>query len=122
MIIAAQPEVKLWLESLDIETDDLLTLFLLIDVDGDGTLTLEELLSQIPRLRGAARGIDMLAMRKGIPTFQLLQEASSETEKKYQWSETARMSRDKIGAITEATFCWGDGANKSGHSLDDILA
>merc|ERR1711971_558008 len=36
MVIAAQPEVRLWLESMDIETDDLLTLFMLIDKDGNG--------------------------------------------------------------------------------------
>lgn len=86
MIIAGQPDVQSWLESLEIEVDDLLTLFLLIDRDGDGSLTLEELLTAVPRFRGTARGIDLMAMRHGIPSTQLLQEISNENgEKKLVW-------------------------------------
>merc|ERR1712048_425125 len=77
MIIASQPEVALWLESLDLETDDLLTLFMLIDRDGDGRLTLKELLHSILRLRGSARGIDLIALRRGVPCY-LLQEDDPE--------------------------------------------
>mmetsp|Transcript_155 Transcript_155/g.298 ORF Transcript_155/g.298 Transcript_155/m.298 type:complete len:93 (-) Transcript_155:10-288(-) len=55
-------DIKLWLSSLDIETDDLTTLFSLIDADRDGYISLDELISRMPRIKGAARGIDMLAM------------------------------------------------------------
>jgi len=101
MVIAAQPEVKLWLQSFDVETDDLLTLFLLIDENGDGEVTLQELLEQVPRLRGTARGIDMLAVRKGIPAFHL-QEARYATEEKtsYSWTQSKALTRDDIGSIT----------------------
>jgi len=103
MVVAAQPEVMLWLESLEIETDDLLTLFLLIDSDGDGTLTMDELISEVPRLRGGARGIDMLALRKNVPPFQIKQEE----DEKYRFALTRALSSAKIGEITETQFSWG---------------
>jgi hypothetical protein len=124
MRIANQPEVRLWLESLDIETDDLLTLFLLIDADGDGTIDLHELLTHIPRLRGTARGIDMLAVRKRIPAFHLLQEDPGPEHggNTFQWRETAGPSAHKLGAISEAKFSWGgDSAASSHKGLDEIL-
>jgi Ca2+-binding EF-hand superfamily protein len=97
MIIAAQPEVKLWLESLDIETDDLLTLFLLLDHNGDGSLTLDELLAHVPRLRGSARGIDMLALRKGIPAFQMMEEENgSPNEKSFKWTQSPKATLEGL--------------------------
>jgi len=62
------PEIKCWLASLDIETDDLKTLFALIDVHGRGYVTLDELVARMPRIQGNAKGIDMLALRN---LFQL---------------------------------------------------
>jgi len=65
-IIAQNPDVKTWLASMDIETDDLHTLFKLIDFDGSGSITVEELIARIPRIKGAARSIDVLAMRTTV--------------------------------------------------------
>mmetsp|Transcript_73802 Transcript_73802/g.122133 ORF Transcript_73802/g.122133 Transcript_73802/m.122133 type:complete len:169 (+) Transcript_73802:2-508(+) len=58
------PDMKLWLASLDIETDDLTTLFSLIDIHDRGYVTLDELVARIPRIKGNARGIDMLSLRR----------------------------------------------------------
>jgi len=63
-LIATHPEIQLWLAAMDIETDDLRLLFDLIDADGNGTVTPMELMTRIPRLKGAARAIDMLALCK----------------------------------------------------------
>jgi len=102
MVIAKQPDVMLWLESLEFETDDLLTLFLLLDKDGDSKLSLNELCSQFPRLRGSARTIDVLAMRNGIPSTQLLEEICQETgEKKYTWAETPSNTKDNLDVILQ---------------------
>jgi len=60
--ISCIPEVGAWLASMDIETDDLPTLFKLIDVDHNGSITVDELAKRIPRIRGAARSIDLLKM------------------------------------------------------------
>merc|ERR1712032_1597104 len=63
--IGEAPNLQTWLSSLDIETDDLSTLFDLVDEDGSGFLTVDELANRIPRIKGPARGIDVLAiMRK----------------------------------------------------------
>jgi len=59
-IILQYPEIKLWLASMDIETDDIHTLFRLCDADGDGTVTADELITRIPRIKGTARSIDLL--------------------------------------------------------------
>jgi len=64
-VIGQNPLLKTWLASLDIETDDLTTLFKLVDVDGGGSITIDELVQRMPRIKGAARGVDVLAiMRK----------------------------------------------------------
>jgi len=58
------PEVKTWLSSMDIETDDLPALFVLIDEDSSGEITIDELVSRVPRIKGAARSIDVLGLKK----------------------------------------------------------
>mmetsp|Transcript_1236 Transcript_1236/g.2403 ORF Transcript_1236/g.2403 Transcript_1236/m.2403 type:complete len:216 (+) Transcript_1236:2-649(+) len=64
--IGLLPEIKTWLSSLNIETDDLHTLFDLIDYDSDGFITMEELTARMPRIQGTARSIDVLAMQKQL--------------------------------------------------------
>jgi hypothetical protein len=68
-LIAQDPEVKTWLASMDIETDDLATLFKLLDSDGSGSINVEEMLERIPRVKGAARSIDVLALRATLNEF-----------------------------------------------------
>ena len=60
------PNMKMWLESLDIETDDLVSLFRLCDSDQDGCISLEEIVSRLPRIKGVARSIDVLAIRERL--------------------------------------------------------
>lgn len=63
-IISSHPDVVHWLSSMGIETSDLQTLFDLIDVDCNGTVSLQELVEEMPRIRGTARSIDLLALRR----------------------------------------------------------
>lgn len=64
--ICNDANIKTWLSSLEIETDDLQMLFKLCDLDQNGLLSKEELLSTMPRIKGAARSIDVLAMREWV--------------------------------------------------------
>merc|ERR1712232_1393117 len=64
--IAHDPQVTTWLASMDIETDDLETLFQLIDEDDSGKVTIDELTTRIPRIKGAARSVDVLALRRRL--------------------------------------------------------
>jgi len=68
-VIASHPDVRLWLASMDIETDDMRTLFMLIDVDDGGTVTPDELMKRVPRLRGAARSVDVLALKRMVESL-----------------------------------------------------
>lgn len=60
--IADDADVQLWLSSLDIDTDDLRTMFNLIDSDGNGKVSPHEMVTHMPRLRGTARNIDVMAL------------------------------------------------------------
>jgi len=60
------PEVKTWLSSMDVETDDLSLLFQLIDDDNSGVVSIDELVSRIPRIKGPSRGMDMLSLTKKL--------------------------------------------------------
>jgi len=59
--LAVFPQVSTWLEAMELQTDDHKTLFNLLDIDGDGELSFEELLKGVDKLKGAATSIDLLA-------------------------------------------------------------
>jgi hypothetical protein len=65
-MVGKNSEVKTWLSSMDIETDDLHTLFHLIDDDDTGHISAQELAHRMPRIKGAARSIDVLAMAQKL--------------------------------------------------------
>jgi len=56
--VCAHPVLRLWLNSIGLNTEDAEKLFKLID-DGDGLISAEEFLSGIERLRGVASSIDL---------------------------------------------------------------
>jgi len=55
--------VETWLASMDLDMRDSDTLFMLIDEDGDGEITVEELIQGVARLKGPARSIDLNIMK-----------------------------------------------------------
>jgi len=79
-IIAGHPEVRHWLASLDIETDDLRSLFILVDVDNNGTISADELIHRVPRLQGPARSLDVLALREALKTGRFVDTSHHLTE------------------------------------------
>lgn len=60
--ILIDPEVKTWLASMELVTNDADTLFHLIDASGTGTVDGEELINGVAKLKGYARSIDMHAV------------------------------------------------------------
>merc|ERR1739848_587239 len=50
LLIADSPVIKTWLAAMDLETDDLLTLFYYIDGDGSGQITMDELVKGVAKL------------------------------------------------------------------------
>merc|ERR1712032_1055926 len=55
----ANREVQMWLKALDYEASDAGMLFQLIDKNGDGTLSLDELIEGMASLKGTARNMDV---------------------------------------------------------------
>jgi hypothetical protein len=65
--VLKHPEFQLWLKAMDYDTSDAELLFYLIDTDGDGTLTIDELIKGMAMLKGTARNIDVkVLMRQSI--------------------------------------------------------
>jgi len=62
--LAEFPTVKMWLGSMDLCTDDLDTMFQLIDINGDGGISFEELMIGVAKLQGSARSIDLLTFHR----------------------------------------------------------
>jgi len=63
--VLGDDEVKLWLASMEIDVRSEEELFILIDRDLDGHITVHELVEGMFRLRGAARNYDLAGLEKG---------------------------------------------------------
>lgn len=59
--VTSDPFVKTWLSAMELSVHDLPGLFQLMD-DGDGRLTPAELIAGVDRLKGGARGVDMVTV------------------------------------------------------------
>jgi len=60
--IRSNPQIRLWMEALEIDTTDLEGLFNTLDTDGDSKLTAEEFFGAAMRIRGPAKSADMLCV------------------------------------------------------------
>lgn len=56
--VLSDPDLKTWLGSMDLDSSDVDQLFELLD-NGDGHLSVDELIKGVGKLKGAARGIDL---------------------------------------------------------------
>jgi hypothetical protein len=64
--IMEDAEILTWLASMEVTVRDPETFFRLLDTDGDGTLTLEELVKGVMKLRGLAKSVDLLTLRQDV--------------------------------------------------------
>ena len=76
-VIADSDVAKTWLAAMDVETDDLETLFMLIDVRGHGHITLDELIGGVSRIKGYARSIDVMKIIKSLKSGSRLQRVAT---------------------------------------------
>jgi len=63
--VLANQEVRTWLAALELDVRDDDELFHLIDVDCSGTVTCDELVTGVSRLKGSAKNYDMVALQRG---------------------------------------------------------
>merc|ERR1719330_2143272 len=74
-------KVRTWLGAMDIEVADAEGLFDLMD-DGDGYLTLDEIVSSLARLKGGARSLDVVALKRDVAVIEeLLQELTRKVDR-----------------------------------------
>jgi len=64
-MLVAQPAVSMWLSSMELDAKDGDLLFSLLD-DGDGHLTLDEVVRGVAKLKGSARSIDVVQVLKEL--------------------------------------------------------
>merc|ERR1712113_168384 len=58
-----ETSLKLWMDALEVDTSVLHRLFKLMDVDGDMTITVDELILGASRIRGEAKSIDIIRIQ-----------------------------------------------------------
>lgn len=69
--IKRHKDLRLWLESMDlfVEKKDVDSLFHLLDADGSGDVTFEELIEGVDKLKGSARSIDLMRLSRELQIF-----------------------------------------------------
>lgn len=72
----ADGDVKTWMASMELDVSDAASVFLLVDRDGDGVLTPEELVQGVALLKGAARSIDVHMLRREVESIRAVIAAS----------------------------------------------
>lgn len=86
-IIGKNPEIMLWLASMDVDTRDMETLFELLDEDEDGSVTTKEMLEGLSHVKGVARSIDVLALRRSVDQLLKREQLSSARRSLYAQSD-----------------------------------
>ena len=62
--ITNDPRVRTWLQAMELDVQDTEKMFQLVDVSGDGSISAEELVTGVGRLKGPARAVDLAALIK----------------------------------------------------------
>jgi len=68
--ILEEPELKLWLAAMEVDITDVDAIFPLLD-DGDGKLTISELVSGFARFKGPARQLDICILMEQVEDVRL---------------------------------------------------
>jgi voltage-gated sodium channel len=68
--IMEDPEIVMWLSSMELPVREPWTLFELLDTSGDGLLSAEEVVKGALKLRGAAKSVDVLSLRRQLEKMQ----------------------------------------------------
>lgn len=64
--LVSDPQIKLWLASMELDAGDADHLFTLMDQQTDGEMTLDELVGGVNRLKGAARSLDLITLMRDL--------------------------------------------------------
>lgn len=94
--------MKLWLAAMEIEVRDESELFSLLDRDGDGNITVQELVDGMRRLKGAARNYDLVDLQKGQKMLVDMMQDIMQQAGQYQLCFHGR-ARSQVNSIGECT-------------------
>ena len=68
--IIGDKQMRTWMSALEVDVGDPEGLFALIDTDGDGGLTYEQISASLSRLKGSARSIDLIALKHDMANLE----------------------------------------------------
>merc|ERR1719291_875088 len=89
--VLQSPVMRLWLKAMDYDTCDASLLFYLIDKDGDGVLTVDELIEGMASLKGGARNIDVKLLMRQSPVGMLQKRSSMRDENRMTAVDALRL-------------------------------
>jgi hypothetical protein len=112
--IATNPDISAWLCAMGIETYDLQTLFSLVDSDGSGEITTDELIAQFCRLRGPSKSVDLHALSKRLA---LDANDSRERIRTLQRKLSERSNQPRISSKSHTSECSETVPVSSAHRL-----
>merc|ERR1719382_2090729 len=64
--VVEDPTISTWLSSMDLPVRDPGNLYQLLDADGDGSLTCEEVVKGSLRLKGNAKSLDVMSIKREL--------------------------------------------------------
>eukprot|EP00435_Cladocopium_sp_Y103_P025238 s3153_g6.t1 len=104
-VLLHDPQLQIWMSTLDLETHDLVQLFQMID-DGDGEISVEEFIDGATRLRGMARSLDVAQVLTGIKKVELkIEDLKSLVAigKRHSWRKSFDKGSGKNSATARAS-------------------
>jgi len=102
-VVRGMSEFQDILRDLDISDEDQFDLFETLDVDGGGTIDLEELIQGIAKLRGDARRSDIVSVSLMVRSLQSNIEALEKLTKKQHRAQCAMLRKGSVGVGTDTS-------------------
>lgn len=116
--LMSSPVVQTWLQAYEVNVSDMRLFFHLLD-DGDGSITAEELVQGVAKLKGAAKSVDIHSMQKDVGAIkQLATNVNDALHALGYTSTTSEACKDKAWKRFRVSVCANAMPNGDGLVID----